>query len=81
MPWTIELVLFILLLASAIAAVEVSNTLAAVVSTSVFSFVIAVLFVAYGAVDVAFTEAVVGAGVVGVYYIGMLLKTTGEEEQ
>lgn len=71
----IEVILFILLLASAIAAIEVPKLLAAVVSTGVFSFVIAVLFVMYGAVDVAFTEAAVGSGVVGVYYIAMLLQT------
>lgn len=81
MLWTIEIFLFILLVASAIAAIEVSNMLAAVVSTAVFSFVIAVLFVAFGAVDVAFTEAVVGAGVVGVYYIAMLLQTAGKGDE
>lgn len=78
---TVELFLFILLTASAIAAIEVPNMLAAVVSTTVFSFVIAVLFVAYGAVDVAFTEAVVGAGVVGVYYVAMLLQTVRKGDE
>lgn len=77
----IEIILFVFLVAAAIAAIEVPNMLAAVVLTSVFSFVIAVLFVLFGAVDVAFTEAVVGSGVVGVYYIAMLLQTARKEEE
>lgn len=77
----IEVILFIFLIAAAIAAIEVPNLLAAVVLTSVFSFVLAVLFVLFGAVDVAFTEAVVGSGVVGVYYIAMLLQTARKGEE
>lgn len=80
MFWAIELFLFVFLLASAIAALQVRDLLAAAVTTSVFSFVIASIFVALGAVDVGFTEAVVGAGVVGVYYIAMILRTTRRTE-
>lgn len=76
MPGQFDLALFILLLASAVAALELRNLMAAAISTAMFSFVIATLFVALGAVDVGFTEAVVGAGVIGVYYIAMLLRTT-----
>lgn len=81
MHLAIEILLFVLLVASAIAAIEVRNLLAAVVSTGVFSFVIALLFVLYGAVDVAFTEAVVGSGVVGVFYIAMLLQTAWRDQK
>ena len=77
----LEVILVSFLLAAAIAAIEVPNLLAAVVLTSVFSFVLAVLFVLFGAVDVAFTEAVVGSGVVGVYYIAMLLQTARKGEE
>lgn len=76
----IETTMFLLLIASAIAAIQLRDLLAAVVVTSVFSFVLATLFVAFGAVDVGFTEAVVGAGVVGVYYIAMLLHTEGRAD-
>jgi len=76
MFWQIELVLYILLIASALIALEVRKLLAAAVTTSVFSFVIAILFVSNGAVDVGFTEAVVGAGIVGVFFIVLILRTT-----
>ncbi len=76
MSWQLDFVLFALLLASAVAAIELPSLMAAAISTAAFSFVIATLFVALGAVDVGFTEAVVGAGVLGVYYIAMLLRTT-----
>lgn len=76
MPWALEIVLYLFLLASALIALEVRNLLAAAVSTSVFSFVIAILFISMGAVDVGFTEAVAGAGVVGVLFIVLILRTT-----
>jgi energy-converting hydrogenase B subunit D len=76
MDWPIEIVLYLFLTASAIIALEVRNLLAAAITTSVFSFIIAVLFLSLGAVDVGFTEAVVGAGIVGVYFVVMVLRTT-----
>ncbi len=76
MPWQLEIVLYLFLIASAITALEVRNLLAAAVTTSVFSFVAALLFVSMGAVDVGFTEAVVGAGVLGVFFVVLTLRTT-----
>lgn len=76
MAWQLELILYLFLIASAVIALEVRNLLAAAVTTSVFSFAMATLFVAMGAVDVGFTEAVVGAGIVGVFFIAMISRTT-----
>ncbi len=76
MPWKLEIVLYLFLIASALIALEVRNLLAAAVSTSVFSFVLALLFISMGAVDVGFTEAVAGAGVVGVLFIVLILRTS-----
>jgi energy-converting hydrogenase B subunit D len=76
MPWQLEIVLYIFLIASAITALEVRNLLAAAVTTSVFSFVAALLFISMGAVDVGFTEAVIGAGVLGVFFVVLTLRTT-----
>ncbi len=76
MLWQIEIALYIFLIASALIALEVKDLLAAAVTTAVFSFVMAALFVAMGAVDVGFTEAVIGAGVLGVYYIAVVARTT-----
>jgi uncharacterized MnhB-related membrane protein len=50
--------------------------LVAVVTLSVFSFMSALLYVAMGAVDVAFTEAVVGGGVSGILFVVLIFKTT-----
>lgn len=72
----IEFLLYLFLVVSALIAINVKDLLAAAVTTSVFSFVIALLFIEMGAVDVGFTEAVVGAGVLGVYFIAMILRTT-----
>lgn len=76
----IEVLLYSFLVAAALIAINVKDLLAAAVTTSVFSFVIAVLFIEMGAVDVGFTEAVVGAGVLGVYFIAMILRTTRRTE-
>lgn len=76
MYWQIEIALYVFLVAAALIALSVRDLLAAAITTSVFSFVIATLFVAMGAVDVGFTEAVVGAGVLGVYFIAVIVRTT-----
>jgi multicomponent Na+:H+ antiporter subunit B len=47
-----------------------------VVSLGIFSFISALIYVVMGAVDVGFTEAVVGAGVTGVFFIVLIIKTT-----
>ena len=72
----IEIILFICLILTAIISLTVKNLLTAVVTLSVFSFVSALIYVAMGAVDVGFTEAVVGAGATGVLFIILILKTT-----
>ena len=60
----------------AIIALQAKDLLVAVVMLTVFSFMSALLMLVMGAVDVAFTEAVVGAGVTGVYWIVALFKTS-----
>jgi energy-converting hydrogenase B subunit D len=76
MTWITEIALYIFLLVSALTALTVKDLLAAVVALSVFSFISALLYVAMGAVDVGFTEAVVGAGIVGVLFIVAIFRTT-----
>ena len=72
----IEIPLFCFLLASAVTALFIKNLLVAVVTLSVFSFISALLYAIMGAVDVGFTEAVVSAGITGVFFIGLIFKTT-----
>ncbi len=72
----LEFFLFVVLIAAAFISLSVRNLLTAVVTLNVFSFISALLYVAMGAVDVGFTEAVVGGGVTGVLFVVMIFKTT-----
>ncbi len=76
MPWLIEIVLFTVLVVAALVALNLRNLLAAVVTLNIFSFMSASIMVELGAIDVAFTEAVVGAGAVGVINILAILLTS-----
>jgi len=69
MIWQIEFWLLCVLVFLAIMALTVRDLLAAVVILSGYSFVMALLFVSMGAVDVGFTEATLGAGVSGVLFV------------
>lgn len=76
MIWELELVIYIFLLISAVVALEVDDLLVAVVMMTIFSFLMALLFVAMGAIDVGFTEAVVGAGVTGILFVVVVYQTS-----
>jgi energy-converting hydrogenase B subunit D len=76
MHWEVEIIFFIVLIITALLALYVKNLLTAVVTLSVFSFMSALLYVVMGAVDVGFTEAVVGAGVTGVLFVVLIFRTT-----
>jgi len=69
-------VFFILALVAAVVALQVKDLLAAAGLLSVFSFTVAMLYVALGAVDVGFNEAVLGAGVTGVFFLVAVFHTT-----
>jgi len=76
MHWQLEIIFFIVLIITAVISLYVKNLLVAVVTLSVFSFLSALLYAIMGAVDVGFTEAVVGAGVTGVLFVVLIFKTT-----
>lgn len=76
MPWQLELALLVFLLISALVALSVKDLLMAVVSLSSFSFIIALLFIAMGAIDVGFMEASVGAGINSVLFIIAIYRTS-----
>jgi multicomponent Na+:H+ antiporter subunit B len=76
MIWELELVIFIFLIISAIVALESNDLLVAVVMMTIFSFSMALLFIAMGAIDVGFTEAVVGAGVTGILFVLVVYQTS-----
>ena len=70
MIWWLELSLFGLLVVAALIALSVRDMIAAVATLSVYSFLAAALLALMGAVDVALTEAALGAGVTGVLLVG-----------
>lgn len=80
MYWELELILFIFLLITAYIALEANDLLISVVMLTIFSFLMALLFTTMGAVDVGFTEAVVGAGVTGILLIVAIYQTTFKTE-
>jgi energy-converting hydrogenase B subunit D len=79
--WGLELMLYAFIFVMGILALEAKNLLVAVVVLSVFSFAMALLFVTMGAVDVAFTEAVVGAGLTGILFIVAIHKTSEKTDE
>ena len=77
----IELVLFGMLLAMALLIAHMRNLFGAAMLFGIFSLLSAGLFTLMDAVDVAFTEAAVGAGVSTVLILGTLAMTNIEERQ
>jgi len=74
----LDIVLLALLLAVGIAIINQRNLFVVVMFSGVYSLLSAAFFVTLDAVDVAFTEAAVGAGVSTVLMLGAMLLTTRE---
>ncbi|NCC94905.1 MAG: DUF4040 domain-containing protein, partial [Opitutae bacterium] len=55
---------------------KVRDLLGAAVLFSIYSFLMCLLWAIMGAVDVAFTEASVGAGVSTVFFVAAVFRTT-----
>lgn len=77
---TIVIVLLVFMVATAYALVRLRNLFAVVMLSGIFSLFAAALYVVMDAVDVAFTEAAVGAGVSTVLMLGTLALTTKMEK-
>lgn len=73
----LDLLLFVIVVVLALLVLWVRNLLAAVPILSAFSLVVAVMFAGLAAVDVAFVEAVLGAGLSGLLLL-LLIRDTGE---
>jgi len=71
----VDIVLLALLVIHAIAIIYLRNLFAVIMLFSSFSFISAGLFVVMDAVDVAFTEAAVGAGISTVLMLGTIALT------
>ena len=75
MIWQLDLILLVLTVVCALAAVSVKDLLTSVVLLATFSLFMCLLWIEMGAVDVAFTEAAVGAGVTTVFFVFVVYKT------
>jgi multicomponent Na+:H+ antiporter subunit B len=75
----IDLLLLLLLVVIALVAVRVRDLLSSAILLSAYSLLMAVVWTRLNAVDVAFTEAAVGAGITTVLLVAALTRTAREE--
>lgn len=76
MIWQVDVLLFAIILATAVAALRVRGLLPAVAALTGYSLFVALLFAGLGAVDVAFVEGALGAGLTGILFVAAVLRTT-----
>ena len=80
MVWQLDFWLLVILIVTAVVALSLRDLLAAVVALAAYSFFVALLFSQMGAIDVAFVEATLGAGISGVLFIVALFLTRRRSE-
>ena len=76
----IDILLLLLIVVCALAAVLMSDLLSAIIILSAYSLLMAVVWTRLNAVDVAFTEAAVGAGITTVLMLAALSRTLRGED-
>lgn len=76
MIWQLDLLVLSLVVICGIGALAVRDLLGAAILFGAYSFMMCVLWAVMGAVDVAFTEASVGAGVSTVFFVAAVFHTT-----
>ena len=72
----VEVLLMVLVVILAFVALWIRDLISAVIVFGAYSFLMCLIWAGMGAVDVAFTEAAVGAGVSTVLFIAILFNTT-----
>ncbi|MFH2128133.1 MAG: hydrogenase subunit MbhD domain-containing protein [Pseudomonadota bacterium] len=76
MIWQIDLAVLILVMICAVGALAVRDLMGAAILFGAYSFLMCILWAVMGAVDVAFTEASVGAGVSTVFFVAAVFRTS-----
>jgi energy-converting hydrogenase B subunit D len=76
MIWQFDLLLLTLVVICAIAAITVKDLLSAAMIMGAYSFFMCLLWAEMGSVDVAFTEATVGAGVSTIFFVAAAYRTS-----
>ncbi len=80
MLWQIEIVILVIVIILAVGALSVKDLLGAAILFGAYSFMMCLLWAIMGAVDVAFTEASVGAGVSTVLFVAAVFRTSRRTE-
>ncbi len=76
MIWQLDLAILTIIVVAAIAAISIKDLLGSAILFGAYSFMLCLLWAIMGAVDVAFTEASVGAGVSTVFFVAAVFRTT-----
>jgi len=76
----LDIILLTFMVIIAFTVVRLHNLFAAIVLTGIYSLLSASVFTILDAVDVAFTEAAVGAGIATILMLGTLALTSAEEK-
>ncbi len=76
MLWQLDLILLMRVVICAIAAISVKDLLSSAILLGAYSFLLCLVWTGMGAVDVAFTEAAVGAGISTAFFIGAIYHTS-----
>lgn len=74
--WLLNLMLLVFVGVTAVAALQTEDLLSSAAILGAFSFMMCIVYAVLGAVDVAFTEAAVGAGASTVFMIATILRTS-----
>ncbi|NQY74082.1 MAG: DUF4040 domain-containing protein [Candidatus Margulisbacteria bacterium] len=75
MIWQFDIIILTLVIVSALSALRIRDLLGSAIIFGVYSFLMCLLWAGMGAVDVAFTEATVGAGISTVLILATVLHT------
>ncbi|MEZ4703732.1 MAG: DUF4040 domain-containing protein [Bdellovibrionota bacterium] len=81
MSMILSVILLLLVLLCAAMALQSSSIKTAVIVFSTFSFFSALLFTDLGALDVAFTEASIGAAITTLYFMIILHRTKSTKDK
>jgi multicomponent Na+:H+ antiporter subunit B len=81
MQYLIDIILLALLMTTGFAIVHMKSLLAVAMLTSIYSLLSAALFVVLDAVDVALTEAAIGAGISTILMLATVALTTDREKE
>lgn len=78
---SLDLILLLFIVVLAVAAIHLRDLLSAIILLSGYSLLMALVWVELQSVDVAFTEAAVGAGATTAFLIAAIARTTRWEKK